>query len=267
VLCRPARKLKPGEVVYFDNKRLIATVRHYSGMGEREVEFECPDIFAWLDKIGEVPLPPYILQRRREMAAECRRAGTRRPVFPDSEDAERYQTVYAREPGSVAAPTAGLHFTNDLLRDLRDQGVEQAAITLHVGTGTFKPVETEQVEDHSMHVEHFTITPATVAAVNAAVSDRRRVVAVGTTSVRALETIADEHGLVHAGHFDTQLMIIPGYRFKSVAALLTNFHLPRSTLLMLVCAFAGTDFVLAAYEEAIRERYRFYSYGDAMLIL
>jgi S-adenosylmethionine:tRNA ribosyltransferase-isomerase len=263
VLCRPARKLKPGEIVYFANRRLEATVLHYRGEGEREVEFRTPDVLAWLDELGEVPLPPYIVQRRREMAVEHPECKT----FDESADAERYQTVYAREPGSVAAPTAGLHFTPALLDALAASGVGRVAVTLHVGAGTFRPVETEEIEQHRMHVEHFTVSPEAAVAIRAARADGRRVVAVGTTCVRVLETLAAQPEGIRTGHFDTDLMIVPGFEFRAVDALITNFHLPRSTLLMLVAAFAGREFVLRAYEEAVRERYRFYSYGDAMLIL
>lgn len=259
VLCRPARKLKPGEMVYFANKRLMARILHYAGAGERIVEFDCPNVLEWLDQIGEVPLPPYIVQRRRELF------GPRREVLP--EDVERYQTVYAREPGSVAAPTAGLHFTPELMESLKQQGVRFARVTLHVGPGTFKPVEAEEVEQHRMHTEHYSIPPETVAAIEETRQMGKRVVAVGTTVVRTLEAAADEEGRVRSGDGATDLMILPSYRFRVVDALITNFHLPRSTLLMLVAAFAGREFVLRAYEEAVAQRYRFYSYGDAMLIL
>ncbi|MCX7718728.1 MAG: tRNA preQ1(34) S-adenosylmethionine ribosyltransferase-isomerase QueA [Candidatus Sumerlaeaceae bacterium] len=263
VLCRPARKLKPGETVYFANRRLEAVVLHHRGEGEREVEFRTPDILAWLDELGEVPLPPYILQRRRELAQE--RRGSQ--PFDIAADADRYQTVYAREPGSVAAPTAGLHFTPALLDALAAAGIERTAVTLHVGAGTFRPVETEEIEQHRMHVEHFAVSAEAAAAINAARAAGRRVVAVGTTCVRVLESLAAQGEGIRPGRFDTDLMITPGFAFRAVDALITNFHLPRSTLLMLVSAFAGREFVLRAYEEAVRERYRFYSYGDAMLIL
>ena len=262
VLCKPAKKLKPGERVYFANKRLEARVMHYRGEGEREVEFSVPDVLPWLDELGEMPLPPYILQRRRDM--HLRGADPKTLLMPD--DPERYQTVYARDPGSVAAPTAGLHFTPEMLARLEAAGVERVSVTLHVGPGTFRPVETEDISQHPMHAERFSIPPATADAVNRARAAGRRVVAVGTTSVRSLESACGEDGAVQPGDHETRLMIAPGYRFRAVDALLTNFHLPRSTLLMLVAAFAGREQVLAAYDEAIRERYRFYSYGDAMLI-
>lgn len=261
VLCRPAKKLKPGEEVYFANKRLLARVLHYRGEGEREVEFNSPDVLQWLDKIGEVPLPPYIVQRRRE----AREAGERLS-FSEAVDAERYQTVYAAEPGSVAAPTAGLHFSNELLDTLAAQGVQLTRITLHVGPGTFKPVETENILDHPMHEERFEISHAAADIINCAHSERRRVVAVGTTAVRALESAADSEGILMPGAYQTKLMIYPGYVFKLVDVLITNFHLPRSTLLMLVSAFANRELVMKAYEEAVAKEYRFFSYGDAMLI-
>ena len=261
VLCRPAKKLKPGEEVYFANRRLTARVLHYAGEGERDVEFDTPDVMPWLDELGEVPLPPYIVQRRREL-------GTARPGAraDHAGDRERYQTVYARDHGSVAAPTAGLHFSDALLRDLEARGVLRASVTLHVGIGTFKPVECENIEEHPMHEERLEISPETADAVNRARADGRRVVAVGTTAVRSMESAADEDGRVTPGRRSTRLMITPGYRFRAVDAMITNFHLPRSTLLMLVSAFAGRGHVLAAYEEAVRERYRFFSYGDAMFL-
>jgi len=203
-----------------------------------------------LDRIGSVPLPPYI---RRD---------------PTERDRERYQTVYAARPGAVAAPTAGLHFTPGVLDALRGRGVQTARLTLHVGIGTFRPVSAELVRDHVMHAERYEIPPETAAAVAAAHREGRRVVAVGTTSVRALEgSAAASGGLVRPGWASTDLFITPGYGFRVVGALLTNFHLPRSTLLMLVSAFAGREPVLAAYRAAVERRYRFFSYGDAMLIL
>ncbi len=258
VMCRPAKKLKPGEEVYFAGKRLTVRVLHYAAEGERDVEFSVPDVMPWLDEIGEVPLPPYIVQRRRESGI--------RAEDEAALDRERYQTVYARDPGSVAAPTAGLHFTPELLAALEARGIGRTAVTLHVGAGTFKPVEVENVEDHPMHSERFEVSAESAGAVNRARAAGRRIVAVGTTSVRTLESAADESGRVSAGWRDTRLMIAPGYRFRTVDTLITNFHLPRSTLLMLVSAFAGREAVLAAYAEAVREGYRFFSYGDAMLI-
>jgi len=205
------------------------------------------DVLDSLDRHGEVPLPPYIGR-----AAQ-------------SEDEERYQTVYARSPGAVAAPTAGLHFDQPMLNRLREQGVEPAFVTLHVGAGTFQPVRSARIEDHVMHSERYTVPAETVAAIEGARSRGGRVVAVGTTSLRALESAAASGNLV-AGSGETRLFVAPGYPFRVVQCLLTNFHLPRSTLLMLVAAFAGLDLVLRAYRHAVAQRYRFFSYGDAMLV-
>jgi S-adenosylmethionine:tRNA ribosyltransferase-isomerase len=216
------------------------------------VRFEPPLDLARLDHLGEAPLPPYI----------------ERPGGSTNEDRVRYQTVYAREPGAVAAPTAGLHFDHALLERLRGRGVEIAFVTLHVGLGTFRPVQVEEVADHRMHREWYCSCDEGAGAVNRALDDGRRVVCVGTTSVRALEAaLAAGSGRVLPGAAWTELFITPGFEFRGCGALLTNFHLPRSTLLMMVSAFAGRESVLASYQEAIRERYRFYSYGDAMLII
>lgn len=206
------------------------------------------DVFAALAQHGRVPLPPYI-----EHAA-------------DSTDARRYQTVYAAQPGAVAAPTAGLHFTEELLVRLRERGVEFAHLTLHIGAGTFQPVRTERITEHRMHSEHYEISEAAAQAINEARAARRRVVAVGTTSLRAMESATDRSGPVRAGARETALFITPGYHFRIVDVLLTNFHLPKSTLLMLVSAFAGVDRIRAAYAHAIEQRYRFFSYGDSMLL-
>ncbi len=205
-----------------------------------------------LNEIGFPPLPPYI--RRRNDAAEARR------------DQQRYQTVYARAPGAVAAPTAGLHFTDELMAQLTSQGVSFAFVTLHVGTGTFKPVTSENLEDHEIHREWFAVDAANAETINATRQAGGRIVAVGTTATRVLETVATDSG-VEPGEGDTDLFITPGYRFKMVDAMITNFHLPRTTLLALVAAFAGLDRTLAAYRHAVEQRYRFYSYGDAMLII
>ncbi len=202
-----------------------------------------------IERHGHVPLPPYI----------------HRPDVPS--DRERYQTVYAREPGSVAAPTAGLHFTAGLLDRLRERGVERAELVLHVGPGTFRPVEVDDVREHRVDPERFTIPAETAAAVDRARAEGRRVVAVGTTATRALESATDDTGRLRPGDGETGLVIVPGFRFRAADALVTNFHLPRSSLLLLVSAFAGRARVLAAYAEAVRERYRFYSYGDAMLVV
>jgi S-adenosylmethionine:tRNA ribosyltransferase-isomerase len=202
-----------------------------------------------LERYGHAPLPPYIRREDRES------------------DRERYQTVYAREPGSVAAPTAGLHFTPELLARLDDRGVERAELVLHVGPGTFRPVEVDDVREHRVDPESYVVPEAAAAAVERARAHGRRVVAVGTTATRALETVTGSEGRLRAGAGETALVIVPGYTFRAVDALVTNFHLPGSSLLLLACAFAGRERLLAAYREAIRERYRFYSYGDAMLIV
>jgi S-adenosylmethionine:tRNA ribosyltransferase-isomerase len=243
-LVRPARKCPSGTRVRFADD-LEAEVVEAAAEGRRVLLFSGPldDV---LERLGEVPLPPYI----------------RRP--PDAADRERYQTVYARRPGAVAAPTAGLHFTAELLATLEARGVDRASLTLHVGPGTFRPVSAERVEDHRMESERFTLPQATAAAVARTRLRGGRVVAVGTTVVRALEAAA-EGGALRPGSARTDLFIYPGFRFQVVDVLLTNFHLPRSSLLMLVCAFAGTERTLAAYREAVERGYRFYSYGDAML--
>ncbi len=217
--------------------------------GVRTILFHgIPDIRAALAEIGKTPLPPYI---RREAGAD---------------DRERYQTVYAAQEGAVAAPTAGLHFTEDLLAALRGKGIETATVTLHVGPGTFQPVKSEIVSEHRMHPERYAVPPASADAINRARNEGRRIIAVGTTSVRTLETAAGEQGMVRAGEGSSTLFVYPGYRFRVVDGMITNFHLPKSTLLMLVAAFAGLERMLSAYRVAVRERYRFYSYGDAMFI-
>lgn len=249
VLARPARRMKLGERVDF-GEGLAATVLAEGDKGLRELQFEYEGCFEdVLERLGQPPLPPYI----------------HREVRP--EDRERYQTVYARRAGAVAAPTAGLHFTREALSSLEKAGVQTVFLTLHVGLGTFRPVSVSDVEVHKMHAEPYDISAEAAEAINKARRSGGRVVAVGTTVVRALETVADEHGFVEAGRGETDLFIYPGYRFRTVDALLTNFHLPRSTLLMMVAAFAGRKFILAAYREALEQRYRFYSYGDCMLIL
>jgi len=243
-------RLEDGEDVAFSDD-LSARVLGRNDKGTSLVELSCDgDLGHVLDRIGRAPLPPYIKRPKgRDPCAE--------------EDAERYQTVYAQVPGAVAAPTAGLHFTPELLGRIKTKGAAVAAVTLHVGPGTFKPVRTENVEDHSVDPEHYAAGPETADAVNAA----RRVIAVGTTTCRVLETLADEEGRVRSGEGWADLFIHPPFEFKVVDALITNFHLPRSSLLMLVSAFAGREQILAAYEEAKQQDYRFYSYGDAMLIL
>ncbi len=247
-LARPARKVKPGIRVYFDE--YYADVLERKEEGIRLVQFEPKDIAPLLEARGTVALPPYI-----------RKSG----INP-----QRYQTVYARKSGAVAAPTAGLHFTPELLKKVCDKGVEVVAVTLHAGLGTFRPVKAERVEEHRMYSEEFEISPASTAVLNRALKEKRRVVCVGTTTVRVLESQAERRGeatRIKPGQGQTDLYIYPGYDWKVTGALLTNFHLPRSTLLMLVCAFASKELIITAYQHAIRQRYRFYSFGDAMLIV
>ena len=245
----PGGKLKPGRTVTFGDDSAVEILEVLGG-GLRRVRFVGSlDARATLAKYGEVPLPQYI-----------RRA-------PDAADRERYQTVYAAHDGSVAAPTAGLHFTPELLADMYTRQVRVASIDLHVGPGTFKPVETEDIDQHPMHAEAFDITPGAAEWINRARGKGRGIWAVGTTVVRALESSVDENGVIRSGAGETNLFIRPPYEFKVVSHLITNFHLPRSTLLMLACAFGGYERVMAAYREAVKEGYRFYSYGDAMLIM
>ena len=247
VMCRPGGKLKEGAKVSFGDGLLNAEVLDILDDGTRKVKFSYNGIFnEILDKIGLMPLPPYIHETLK--------------------DKDRYQTVYAKYEGSAAAPTAGLHFTEDLLEKIKEKGVEIANVTLHVGIGTFRPVKEENVEDHHMHKEHFYIKEEDVEKINKAKLSGNRVIAVGTTSSRVLESIADEKGLVKACEGDTEIYIYPGYKFKCVDALITNFHLPESTLIMLVSALAGREFILDAYKHAVDERYRFFSFGDAMFI-
>lgn len=251
-LVHPGRKIRNGEILIFGDHELNAEVIGRGEFGLRRVRLRAREgsVGAAIDRLGHVPLPPYI--RRPDEAA----------------DRTTYQTVYAKARGAVAAPTAGLHFTQRVLDELRVCGVESCEITLHVGLGTFQPVRTDQVELHHMESERFEISDAAARAINRALEDRRRIVAIGTTSVRTLEHVAHEHDRkIVAGRGETSLFIIPGFEFQVVGALLTNFHLPKSTLLMLVSAFTGRELTLAAYDQAVRERYRFYSYGDCMLIL
>jgi S-adenosylmethionine:tRNA ribosyltransferase-isomerase len=250
-LLRPAGRARPGERLLLADRGEVVPVEP-RGEGRWRVRFEPALTLDRLDGLGEPPLPPYIS----------------RPEGATPSDRRDYQTVYAAEPGAVAAPTAGLHFTRELLDEIASTGVELAYLTLHVGLGTFRPVTAERVAEHRMHEEWYRFSEATAAAVNRALGQGRRVVCVGTTSVRALEgALAAGNGRVVAGDAWTDLFITPGYRFRGVGALLTNFHLPRSTLLMLVSALAGRERVLEAYREAAASGYRFYSYGDAMLIL
>lgn len=254
-LMRARRRPRPGEPVVLDEDLAVATVLEERELGRVKVRLETK--IPWLEmleRIGQTPLPPYI--QRKEVSGERRAA-----------DKARYQTVFAREPGAVAAPTAGLHFTPEILDRLAARGIGHATVTLHVGLGTFRPVSAEHVADHRMESERWWIPEDTARRIAAAKSAGGRVVAVGTTSVRTLESAAARPEGFGAGQGRTELFIYPPYRFQVVDALLTNFHLPKSTLLMLVSALAGREAVLQAYEEAIRERYRFYSYGDCMLIL
>jgi len=248
-LGHPGGKLKPGRRVVFALDSVVEIVEML-GSGLRRVRFVGPlDARATLAQYGAVPLPPYI----------------RRPPRP--EDRERYQTVYATHDGSVAAPTAGLHFTPELLARLRAKGVAVAEVDLHIGPGTFKPVEVDDLARHTIHAEAYAVTEAAAATINERREAGGRLWAVGTTVVRTLETCADEHGRIRAGAGETRAFIYPPYAFRAVDRLLTNFHLPRSTLLMLVCAFGGYENVMGAYREAIEQGYRFYSYGDAMVVL
>jgi S-adenosylmethionine:tRNA ribosyltransferase-isomerase len=251
-LVRPGRKIGIGERLFFgETGELQAEVIGRGSFGERRIRFEpVPDFFGLVERLGHVPLPPYI---------------SREDV---SGDRERYQTIYARERGSVAAPTAGLHFTPEILTRIRALGIETAEITLHAGLGTFQPVRVERVEDHRLHREAYSISAEAAAAINRALDSRRRIVAVGTTTVRTLEYAAQQSGdgRVKAGSGEADIFIYPKYEFRVVGALLTNFHLPQSTLLMLVCAFAGKERALAAYQHAVEEKYRFYSYGDCMFV-
>jgi S-adenosylmethionine:tRNA ribosyltransferase-isomerase len=259
-LVRPAKKIDKHEVLTVLDGLLTAEVIAEHDAGERTVRFHAAaDFRELLDQAGQMPLPPYILKRRTAEHA---------PLY-DPADRERYQTIYAKPEGSVAAPTAGLHFTPELLARLRAGGVETAFVTLHVGAGTFQGMaEGTRVEDHQMHFEEYEVPAETAAAVNRARAEGRRVVAVGTTSVRTLESAADpESGRVREGPGRTNLMITPGRHLRVVDALVTNFHLPRSTLLLLVSAFAGRERIMQAYGEAVRQKYRFFSYGDAMLLL
>ena len=247
VMVKPGRKLMPGVRVEFGNGLLKAEILEKFEDGNRKVKFEYNGIFnEILNEIGLMPLPPYIHEKLKEK--------------------DRYQTVYAKYEGSAAAPTAGLHFTDELFKKLQEKGVEVANVTLHVGIGTFRPVKVENIEEHDMHSEHFYIKAEDAEKINKAKREGHRVIAVGTTSCRVLESIADENGYVKEVEGDTNIFIYPGYKFKCLDALITNFHLPESTLIMLVSALAGKDFIMQAYEEAVKEQYKFFSFGDAMFI-
>ena len=249
-LVRPGKKARPGMRLTFGDGLLHAEVLDMMEEGNRRIRFSCEGIFEEiLDRLGEMPLPPYITHKLPR------------------EQRERYQTVYSRVEGSAAAPTAGLHFTQELLQKIRDLGVETVFVTLHVGLGTFRPVKAEVVTDHHMHTEYCEISKEAAQRINDCRAAGGRVICVGTTSVRTIESMAEENGVLKAGSRETDIFIYPGYRFRITDGLITNFHLPGSTLLMLVSAFAGREHVLAAYEEAVKERYRFFSFGDAMLLI
>ena len=247
-IVRPGNKLHVGTKVTFGDGKLNAEILEVMEGGTRKVKFTYNGIFnEILDEIGMMPLPPYIHEELKEK--------------------DRYQTVYAKYQGSAAAPTAGLHFTEELLEKIKEKGVEIANVTLHVGIGTFRPVKVEKIEEHHMHSEHYYIKQEDVDKINNARKNGGRIISVGTTSCRVLESIADENGFVKETEGDTSIFIYPGYKFKCIDGLITNFHLPESTLLMLVSALAGKDYIMKAYNEAVKEKYRFFSFGDAMLIL
>ena len=247
-IVRPGNKLHVGTKVIFGNGLLNAEILEVMEGGTRRVKFTYKGIFnEILDQIGLMPLPPYIHEELKEK--------------------DRYQTVYAKYQGSAAAPTAGLHFTNELLEKLQEKGVQIANVTLHVGIGTFRPVKVEKIEEHHMHTEHYYIKKEDVDKINEAKKNGKRIISVGTTSCRVLESIADEKGFVKETEGDTSIFIYPGYKFKCIDALITNFHLPESTLLMLVSALAGKDYIMKAYKEAVKNKYRFFSFGDAMFII
>ena len=247
-LVKPGKKLRPGARVIFGDGRLKAEILEMAEEGNRLVKFYYEGIFEEiLDSLGEMPLPPYITHKL--------------------EDKEMYQTVYAKFDGSAAAPTAGLHFTNELLEKIRQKGIRIASVTLHVGLGTFRPVKVEDVNNHHMHTEWYEVNNEAADIINETKKNGGRVICVGTTSCRTIESVADENGLMSAKTGETDIFIYPGYKFKVMDGLITNFHLPESTLVMLVSAFAGKERVLSAYETAVKERYRFFSFGDAMILL
>lgn len=247
-LVKPGKKAKVGAKFSFGDGLLIGEIIEVKDDGNRLVKFTCEgSFFNVLDQIGQMPLPPYITEKL--------------------EDKERYQTVYSKELGSAAAPTAGLHFTEELMQKLRDKGVQIAEVTLHVGLGTFRPVKADEVTEHKMHSEHYLLPSETAELINQTKASGGRVIAVGTTSCRTLESVATFRGKIEPCEGYTDIFIYPGYEFKVLDGLITNFHLPKSTLIMLVSAFAGFDHTMAAYRHAVEERYRFFSFGDAMLIL
>ena len=247
VILKPGKRARTGARFVFGDGLLKAEVIEVRPDGNRIVRFEYDGVWEeLLDKLGEMPLPPYIKEKL--------------------EDKERYQTVYSKMEGSAAAPTAGLHFTNELLEDIKDKGVKTAYLTLHVGLGTFRPVSVENVEEHVMHTEHYEVSQEAADIINETRKSGGRIIAVGTTSVRTLETVAEDNGTMKAEIGDTSIFIYPGYKFKVTDSIITNFHLPESTLLMLVSAFAGKENIFEAYEQAVKEKYRFFSFGDAMLL-
>ncbi len=246
-LVKPGKKARPGARISFGGGILTGEILEIAEEGNRLVRFTYEGIFEEiLDQLGQMPLPPYITHQLQ--------------------DKNRYQTVYAKHSGSAAAPTAGLHFTEELLREIKEKGVDIARVTLHVGLGTFRPVKAEEITDHHMHSEFYQIDEEAAQKINKAKREGHKVICVGTTSCRTVESAADENGYLKAGSEFTEIFIYPGYRFKVMDSLITNFHLPESTLIMLVSALAGREKVLAAYQEAVRERYRFFSFGDAMLV-
>jgi S-adenosylmethionine:tRNA ribosyltransferase-isomerase len=246
-LVRPGKKLRPGAKVSFGNGLLECTIEDVLDDGNRLVRFSYEGIFEEiLDKLGQMPLPPYITHKLK--------------------DKNRYQTVYAKYDGSAAAPTAGLHFTKELLKAIEDKGIKITYVTLHVGLGTFRPVKEDNILDHHMHSEWYQVTKETADIINEAKKNGGRIICVGTTSCRTIESASNEDGTVRAESRDTSIFIYPGYKFKVLDCLITNFHLPESTLIMLVSALAGRENVLKAYEEAVKERYRFFSFGDAMFV-
>ncbi|MSS63578.1 tRNA preQ1(34) S-adenosylmethionine ribosyltransferase-isomerase QueA [Velocimicrobium porci] len=247
-LVKPGKKAKPGTKISFGNGLLVGEIIEVLEDGNRHVKFTYQGIFEEiLDQLGQMPLPPYITHQLK--------------------DKDRYQTVYAKYEGSAAAPTAGLHFTKELLKQIEEMGVVIANVTLHVGLGTFRPVKVDNVLEHHMHSEFYQVEKAEADKINEVKRNGGRIICVGTTSCRTIESAADENGYVMAGSGDTDIFIYPGYQFKVLDGLITNFHLPQSTLLMLVSALAGKEHILAAYEEAVKEKYRFFSFGDAMIII
>ena len=247
-LVKPGKKARPGAEIVFGDGILTGEIIDIVDEGNRLIQFHYDGIFEEiLDQLGEMPLPPYITHKLQ--------------------DKNRYQTVYARNEGSAAAPTAGLHFTKELLAQVKEMGVSIAHVTLHVGLGTFRPVKVDDVENHHMHSEFYVVEEEQARLINETKKNGGRVISVGTTSCRTLESAADEEGILHAGSGWTEIFIYPGYQFKIIDGLITNFHLPESTLLMLVSALAGKEKIMHAYEEAVKERYRFFSFGDAMIII